>query len=124
MPQGDQSKMSDYERKAWDALIAQTDKRSSESRAGRMTGAAKSQVKDVASKARAGITAKVPGADKAIEVVDASIQKAWAGLHTAFVERGLNSVSPTTIFATFASEGVDVTSYDGIRELDLKHCDR
>lgn len=33
-------------------------------------------------------------------------------------------MSPATIFATFAAEGVDVSSYDSIRELDLKHCDR
>lgn len=117
--------MSDYERKAWDALLAEADKRSSESgRLGRMTGAAKSQVRSAASKVRAGITAKVPGAEKAMDVVDMSIQKSLAGLHTAFVERGLNSVSPATIFATFAAEGVDVSSYDSIRELDLKHCDR
>src|SRR4051812_9806483 len=106
MPGGEQTVMSDYERKAWDSLIEEAAKKSTESsRLGRLADAARSQVKDVAAKAKIGITDNVPGADKAIDVLDASMQKALAGLHTAFVERGLNSVSPATIFATFASEG-------------------
>lgn len=117
--------MSEYERKAWTALVDEAATKSLESsRFSKLTNPAKSQVKAVALKARHGVADKVPGADKAIEVIDVSMQKALAGLHTAFVERGLNSVSPATIFATFASEGVNVSSYDSVRKLDLKLCDR
>ncbi|QZT57898.1 EcsC family protein [Mycolicibacterium austroafricanum] len=117
--------MSDYERSAWERLVAEAAGKSTDSgRLGRWTQNAKAQARDVAVKAKDGITDRVPGADKAIVVLDSAMQKALAGLHTAFVERGMNSVSPGTIFAAFASEGADVISYDDVRELDLKVCDR
>ncbi|BCI51599.1 hypothetical protein NIIDNTM18_08770 [Mycolicibacterium litorale] len=45
-------------------------------------------------------------------------------MHAAFVERGLNSVTPKAIFKTFAAEGIEVSSYEEIRKSDLKYCDR
>lgn len=117
--------MSDYERKAWTALVDDVVTGGSASgRFARLTDEAKTQVKSGVVKARGRLVEKVPVADKALDVVDASIQKALAGLHTAFVERGLNSVSPAAVFATYAAESVHVTSYDAVRELDLKLCDR
>lgn len=118
--------MSTYERNAWDRLVAEAaGKPTSEpGRLGSWKQAATSQVKDVAAKARTGVVDHVPGADRAMVAMDAGMQKALAGLHTAFVERGLNSVSPATIFKTFASEGAQVASYDEVPELDLKLCDR
>lgn len=82
------------------------------------------QGRGVATKVKDGITDRVPKADQVMSVVDVTMQKALAGLHTAFVERGLNSVSPAAIFRTFASEGVDVKTYEDVRKLDLKLCDR
>jgi hypothetical protein len=78
----------------------------------------------LAVKARNGIADHVPGAQQAIVALDSTMQKALSGLHGAFVERGLNSVSPGAIFKTFADEGENVTSYDQVRQLDLRVCDR
>ncbi|WP_396925848.1 EcsC family protein [Mycolicibacterium sp.] len=125
MVASDHPSMSDYERKAWETLLDDIANRSAEQgRFGRLANTAKSQAKDVALKAKNGIVDKVPAAEKAFDAVDDSIQKAMAGLHTAFVERGLNSVSAGAIFKTFAFEGSDLSSYDSIRELDLRVCDR
>jgi hypothetical protein len=57
-------------------------------------------------------------------MANAAMAKAMEALHTALVERGLNSVKPATIFKTFGEEGQIVGSYDDIRYLDLKICDR
>lgn len=118
--------MSTYERIAWERLVAQAAGQSSSAQGplGRWKQAATSQVKDVAVKAKTGVADHVPGADKAMVALDATMQKALAGLHATFVERGLNSVGPGSIFKTFASEGASVTSYDEVRKLDLKLCDR
>jgi hypothetical protein len=118
--------MSTYERKAWERLVAEAAEKPT-SEPGGLGGwkqAVTSQVKDVAVKAKSGVVDHVPGAERAMVALDAAMPKALAGLHAAFVERGLNSVSPGTIFKTFASEGAHVTSYDEVRRLDLKLCDR
>jgi hypothetical protein len=115
-----------YERKAWERLVAEAAEKPT-SEPGRLGGwkqAVTSQVKDVAVKAKGGVVDHVPGAEKAMVALDAAMPKALAGLTATFVERGLNSVSPGTIFKTFASEGAHVTSYDEVRRLDLKLCDR
>ncbi|MCV7421398.1 EcsC family protein [Mycobacterium yunnanensis] len=75
-------------------------------------------------KAKDGIAEHVPGAERAVLALDATMQEALSGLHGAFVERGLNSVNPGAIFKTFADEGVSVTSYGQVRQLDLRICDR
>jgi hypothetical protein len=125
MPINDPADMSDYERNAWERLVAETaGKPAEQGRVGRWAQSAKSQVRDVAMNAKDSVVERVPGADRAMIALDATMQKALAGLHTAFVERGLNSVSPGTIFKTFAAEGESVTSYDDVRKLDLKICDR
>lgn len=118
--------MSTYERTAWDRLVTEAAGKptSAPGRLGTWKEAATSQVKDVAVKAKSGVVDRVPGAERAVVALDATTQKALAGLNAAFVERGLNSVSPSSIFKTFASEGVNLTSYDEIRKLDLKLCDR
>jgi hypothetical protein len=117
--------MSDYERKVWERLVAEAVGKSSEvSRVGKWTQSARTQAKDVAVKARNGIADHVPGAQQAIVALDSTMQKALSRLHGAFVERGLNSVSPGAIFKTFADEGENVTSYDQVRQLDLRVCDR
>lgn len=106
-------------------LVSEAVGRPSEvSRVGRWTQSARAQVKDVAAKAKDGITDHVPGAEQAVVALDSTMQKALSGLHGAFVERGLNSVSPGTIFKTFADEGETVTSYEQVRQLDLRICDR
>ncbi|WP_173008045.1 EcsC family protein [Mycolicibacterium sp. P1-18] len=121
----DSSEMSDYERNAWARLVAEAaGKDSDQGRFSRWADTAKSHAKGAATKAKNEVADHVPGADKAMVAVDATMQKALAGLHTAFVERGLNSVSPATIFGSFASEGANVSSYDEVRQLDLKLCDR
>ncbi len=126
MVAGHHPSMSDYERKAWETLLDDIANRSTEQgKFGRLASTAKGQAKGVALKAKNSIVDKVPVAEKAFfDAVDDSLQKAMIGLHTAFVERGLNSVSAGAIFETFASEGADVSSYDSIRELDLRVCDR
>lgn len=125
MSDRDCTEMSNYERKAWDSLIHEATKNLEEpGRVRKWAETAKAQGRGVAIKVKDGITDRVPKADQVISVVDATMQKALAGLHTAFVERGLNSVSPAAIFRTFASEGVDVKTYEDVRNLDLKLCDR
>jgi hypothetical protein len=56
--------------------------------------------------------------------LDTATQHALAGLHATFVERGLNSVSPSTVFEAFTGDGVELASYDEVRHLDLRLCDR
>lgn len=118
--------MSAYEQTAWDKLVAEAAEAPSSEygRFGHWSQAATSQVKNVAGKAKNGIVDHMPGAERAAVVLDAATQKALAGLHVAFVERGLNSVSPRTIFKALAAEGVDLSSYEDIRSLDLRMCDR
>jgi hypothetical protein len=116
--------MSDYERKAWQALVDQAEAKDEQQ--GRLSGwtqNAKLRAKTAAATARAAI-GRIPGANQALEMADEAMVKAMHALHTAFVERGLNSVGPATIFSAFRKEGVDVGSYDDIRSLDLKVCDR
>ncbi len=57
-------------------------------------------------------------------MADEAMAKAMQAIHKAFVERGMNSVKPATIIKPFLEEAVDVSSYDDIRKLDLKLCDR
>lgn len=116
--------MSDYERRAWEELLGQAAKDSrTPNRASTFAQNAKSGVKQ-ATTAAFGAVKRVPGADKALDFMDAAMQKAMDGLHHALVERGLNSVTPAAIFKSFADEGVAVGSYDKIREFDLRICDR
>lgn len=125
MAASDHSGMSDYERKAWETLLGDVANSPTEQgRFGRLATTAKNQAMGAVVKAKDGIVDRAPAAQKALDAIDVSIQKAMTGLHEAFVERGLNSVSPGAIFKTFASEGADVSSYDSIRELDLRVCDR
>ncbi|MGO9352045.1 MAG: EcsC family protein [Mycobacterium sp.] len=124
MIQRDMSEMSDYERKAWQALVEQAEAKGGQrGRNSKWTQGAKLRAKDAAAKARAAI-GRVPGADQVLEAADAALAKAMEALHTALVERGLNSVKSATIFKTFEEEGVSVASYDDVRQLDLKVCDR
>jgi hypothetical protein len=118
--------MSTYERNAWERLIGEAARRSSSEsgRFRRLKDGATSRVKDVAVKGKDSVADHVPGAEKAVVALDATTQKALAGLHATFVERGLNSVRPGSVFRAFASEGVHLTSYDEVRKLDLKFCDR
>ncbi len=116
--------MSDYERNAWQELVGEAGKeRTRSNRFGTWTQAVKVRAQDAAGRARVAV-GRVPGADQAFEMVDTSMKKAMEGLHTILVERGLNSVKPVTIFKMFADEGIEVHSYDDVRLLDLKFCDR
>ena len=116
--------MSAYESRAWRSLVEQAQKPASD--AGRyeaLPEGEKARLRSVAD--RAGRTVKkMPGADQLVNGLDAATQKALAGLHVIFIERGLHSVRPTAIFGTFAKEGVTVSSYDDIRDLDLQYCDQ
>lgn len=114
--------MSDYERKAWEDLLSQAEVVRS-ARTFKLVEAARSGAKQ-ATATTLNAVKRVPGTEKALDLMDTAIQKAMDGLHHALVERGLNSVAPATIFESFASEGASVGSYDEIRELDLRLCDR
>lgn len=115
--------MSDYERRAWEALLeaATGTERSGplESLSRGITGRAKA----LAAEARSTVE-QIPGATVAIGKVDDLTTRAMETLHAVVVERGLNSVKPADVFAMFADEGVTVASYEEVKELDLKHCDR
>lgn len=115
--------MSDYERQAWQALLAEAGQQRRQSRFAGWTQAVKDRAQDAASTAR-GAVGRLPGVDAAIGGVNTAVATAMAGLHTLLVERGLDSVKPDGIFAMFADEGVPVRCYDDIRRLDLQLCDR
>jgi hypothetical protein len=116
--------MSEYERKAWQALIDQAQGNDAQQGPfGEWTQKAKLRAKAAATKAHAAIE-RIPRGDQVLEMADEAMDKAMQALHKAFVERGLNSVKPTTIFKAFRDEGVVVGSYDDIRLLDLNICDR
>lgn len=116
--------MSDYERKAWQALTNQPlDDEGGERRYQTVVNRGRGRVRQATRQVTTAVRT-IPRADKAFDVVDAVIRKALEGLHTVFVERGLHSVTPVTIYQTFAAEGFSVASYDDIRNLDLKVCDR
>lgn len=116
--------MSDYERKAWRALTAEaTATDETERRFSTFASGAEARVRRVAGHAKAAAL-QLPGADHAMDAVDRATQRAVEGLHTVFVERGLHSVTPGKVYQTFAAEGTNVASYDDIRKLDLKLCDR
>ena len=124
MIQRDMSEMSEYERKAWRALIDQAQGNGAQQGPfDEWTQKAKLRAKAAAAKAHAAIE-RVPHGDQALEMADEAMAKAMQAAHTALVERGLNSVKPATIFKTFREEGQIVGSYDDIRLLDLKICDR
>ena len=66
---------------------------------------------------------RIPLADTALDAADATVTKAMEGLHVVLVERGLNSVTPASVFAEFAAEGAAVGCYADVRRLDLQTCD-
>lgn len=112
----DLSAMSDYERDAWQALLAEVDKQHHQShRFEDWTRGIRKRARDTAEQARR----RVPAADAAIEAVEAAITASMQGLQSVLVERGLNSVTPAGIFAMFDG----VASYDDVRALDLGSCD-
>ena len=120
----DGSSMSAYEARAWKMLVEEAQK--SESEPGRYEALAqgiREQLGGFASQAGQNLR-RLPGADRVMEGLDAATKKALIGLHVAFVERGLNSVSPAVIFSSFAKEGAPVTSFEEIRDLDLRYCDQ
>src|SRR5690625_1503527 len=115
--------MSDYERKAWDALL---DTATTAHRPGRLESLSqgiRQRAREAAALARSQVE-QLPGAAGAIGMADELTAKAMGTLHTALVERGLNSVNPADVFAMFAGDGITVRSYGDVKELDLKHCDR
>lgn len=123
MTRDDHPAMSDYERKAWQALTAQPARKQEDSRYHDLVNRGRARVRDATSRVATTVR-RVPGTGQAFDAVDVVIRKAVEGLHTVFVERGLHSVTPLTVYQTFAAEGVAVTSYEDIRALDLKVCDR
>ncbi|QZA08689.1 EcsC family protein [Mycolicibacter heraklionensis] len=123
MAQSGRPDMSPYERKAWGLLL---DAATGAEPPGWFEGLSQGitdRAKDVVSQVRSGVE-QVPGATAAIGKVDQLTTKALETLHAVLVERGLNSVKPANVFAMFAEEGVAVQSYDEVKTLDLKHCDR
>ncbi|MDQ2628168.1 MAG: EcsC family protein [Actinomycetota bacterium] len=115
--------MSDYERQAWDALLESATRPERPGRFESLTQGLKQGAQELAAQARSTVE-HVPGATAVIGKVDDLTTKAMETLHTVLVERGLDSVKPADVFAMFADEGVTVASYDEVKELDLKHCDR
>lgn len=114
--------MSDYERKAWEALLGAARGVERPGRFESLSRGIAGRAKGVAAAARSGVE-QLPGATAAIGKADELTAKALETLHTVLVERGLRSVKPANVFAMFADEGVAVGSYDEVRKLDLKHCD-
>jgi len=97
MVERDSVRMSDYERKAWQALVDQAQVRSGQQgRFGGWTQNAKLRAKAATTKAREAVE-RVPRGDQALEMADAAMAKAMQALHTALVERGLNSVKPAAM---------------------------
>lgn len=115
--------MSEYERKAWQALL---DAVTSAGRSGRfesLSRGVKGRAQEMAAQARSGLE-QLPGATAAIGKADELTTRALETLHAVLVERGLHSVKPAEVFAMFAAEGIAVQSYDEVKQLDLEHCDR
>lgn len=115
--------MSDYERKAWEALLDAATGAEQPGRFESLSRGFTGRAKAVAAQARSRVE-QIPGATAAIGKVDDLSTKAMGTLYVVLVERGLNSVTPAKVFAMYADEGVVVASYDEVKELDLKHCDR
>ncbi|MEB3023610.1 EcsC family protein [[Mycobacterium] crassicus] len=113
---------SDYERKAWNALLEAATGVESPGWFEGLSQGLMDRAQQVASQVRSGVE-QLPGATAAIGAADQLTTKALETLHTVLVERGLNSVKPANVFAMFADEGIAVGSYDEIRQLDLKLCD-
>ncbi len=126
MAAGTRSEMSDYERAAWQELVAEADKQYSQShRFDDWAQGIKARAGEAVSKVR-GTVERVPLADAALDAADAALTQAMEGLHGVLVDRGLNSVTPAGVFATFATEdpaGAPVCCYDDVRRLDLRLCD-
>lgn len=122
MANGVRPEMSAYERKAWDALRAAADGTQRSGRFESFRQGIAGRAKVVAAQARSAVE-RLPGATAAIGKADELTAKAMETLHTVLVERGLNSVKPADVFAIFADQGVTVSSYDEVRQLDLQHCD-
>ncbi|MEO6792665.1 MAG: EcsC family protein [Mycobacterium sp.] len=115
--------ISDYESKAWKALL---DAATNAERSGRFESLSQGitgRAKEVAAQARSRVE-QLPGATAAIGKADELTTKALEALHAVLVERGLHSVKPAKVFAMFADAGIVVQSYDEVKLLDLKHCDR
>ncbi|UVO11856.1 EcsC family protein [Mycobacterium sp. SVM_VP21] len=123
MAQSGRPVMSSYERKQWDALLAAATGAEPPGWFEGLSQGIADRAKDVVSQVRSGVE-QVPGATAAIGKVDQLTTKALEALHTVLVERGLNSVKPSNVFAMFADEGLTVRSYGEVKSLDLKHCDR
>lgn len=115
--------MSDYERNAWDALLDGAAKGHRPGRLEALSTGIRQRAQGVATQVRSQVE-QLPGAATAIGMADELTTKAMETLHTVLVERGLNSVKPSNVFAMFADTGTTVRSYDEVKELDLKHCDR
>lgn len=115
--------MSDYERTVWEALLESATKSERSGRFESLSRGITQRAQELAAQARSTVE-QVPGATAVIGKVDDLTTKAMETLHTVLVERGLNSVKPDNVFGMFADESVVVASYDGVRRLDLQHCDR
>ncbi|KAA1431914.1 EcsC family protein [Mycolicibacter arupensis] len=123
MASSGRSDMSRYERREWDALL---DAATAPETPGWFEGFSQGitdRAKQVATQVRSGVE-QVPGATAAIGKADQLTTKALETLHVLLVERGLNSVKPGTVFATFADIGLTVHSYEQVKVLDLSYCDR
>jgi hypothetical protein len=118
------SSLSDYEQDAWRALVEQAQTNNGPPpRYAQWAEQAKQRAKGVGVRARTAVK-RVPGVDQTLNGAQAAMTTAMEGLHTAFIERGLNSVTSAGVFASFDAEGIEVRSYEDIRRLDLKVCDR
>lgn len=115
--------MSGYERREWNALLKAADGAEPPGWFEGLSQGISERAKEVAAQVRSGVE-QLPGATGALGKVDQLTTKALETLHVVLVERGLNSVKPANVFAMFADGDVTVASYDEVRKLDLKHCDR
>lgn len=115
--------MSEYERKAWEALLGAATGAERSGRFATLSQGIRRRAQQVAAQARSTVE-QVPGVTAVIGTLDDLTTKAMETLHTVLVERGLNSVKPDNVFAMFADQGVVVASYDQVRQLDLQQCDR
>lgn len=116
--------MSDYERKAWQRLVAEVND-THDDPPGRLRGGfAQVRAKAATQAGRAkDAVMSLPKAEQTGELITAAVEKALVGLHSVTVDFGLNSINHKNVLAHFTNNGHVVDTLDDIHTLDLRACD-
>lgn len=125
--------MSDYESAAWQRLIEEANGANTKANRKLLKVPDKVQTKAkevgsfVGTKSQAAIQ-KIPGAQQGVEVTSEllaqAMQKAIEGLHSVTVDFGMNSIDTGKVVERLNKRGAKIESFDEIRTLDLRICDR